>query len=77
MKSKSALFLLSHRLFHDDIGKKIFTCTNDYRALKTDILPFHSDDLTVQVIFFGNGPKTGEVKINEEATAQEDIKAKL
>ena len=37
-----------------------------------------SDDLTVQVIFFGNGEKTGEVKVNTEATAEEPApKAKL
>lgn len=28
----------------------------------------YSDDLTVQVIFFGNGNKTGEVLVNQEAT---------
>lgn len=37
-----------------------------------------SDDLTVQVIFFGNGEKTGEVMINSDATAEEPaLKAKL
>ncbi|KAJ6783711.1 hypothetical protein PWT90_05461 [Aphanocladium album] len=42
------------------------------RALLTLPAPFsrrYRDDLTVQVIFFGNGPKTGEVSINHEATA--------
>ncbi|KAM3465354.1 hypothetical protein MY5147_003865 [Beauveria neobassiana] len=42
------------------------------RALLTLPAPFsrrYRDDLTVQVIFFGNGPKTGEVTINHEATA--------
>jgi len=38
----------------------------------------HSDDLTVEVIFFGNGEKTGDVKINEEASANiKDVKPKL
>ncbi|TDZ37845.1 [Pyruvate dehydrogenase [acetyl-transferring]]-phosphatase 1 [Colletotrichum spinosum] len=52
-------------------------------ALLTLPSPFsrrYRDDLTVQVIFFGNGVKTGEVNLNEEATApskQEPIKAKL
>lgn len=36
-----------------------------------------SDDLTVQVIFFGNGEKTGEVVLNLEASANEPLKAKL
>ncbi|KAI1039872.1 hypothetical protein LB505_007088 [Fusarium chuoi] len=35
------------------------------------------DDLTVQVIFFGHGEKTGEVTVNLEATAEEGVKAKL
>lgn len=37
----------------------------------------YSDDLTVQVIFFGQGEKTGEVTLNLEATAPEGFKAKL
>ncbi|KAK0634524.1 protein phosphatase 2C [Bombardia bombarda] len=40
----------------------------------------YRDDLTVQVIFFGYGEKTGEVVVNEEATAEgskKAIKAKL
>lgn len=36
-----------------------------------------SDDLTVQVIFFGNGEKTGEVTVNLDATADDTPKAKL
>jgi len=37
-----------------------------------------SDDLTVQVIFFGQGDKTGEVVVNTEATAPSNlVKAKL
>ncbi|OAA59439.1 protein phosphatase 2C [Cordyceps fumosorosea ARSEF 2679] len=42
------------------------------RALLTLPAPFsrrYRDDLTVQVIFFGNGPRTGEVTVNHEATA--------
>ncbi|KAH7321192.1 protein phosphatase 2C [Stachybotrys elegans] len=50
-------------------------------ALLTLPAPFsrrYRDDLTVQVIFFGNGPKTSEeVTVNYEATAQEPLKAKL
>ncbi|WYZ36585.1 hypothetical protein EsH8_II_000091 [Colletotrichum jinshuiense] len=52
-------------------------------ALLTLPSPFsrrYRDDLTVQVIFFGNGEKTGEVNLNEEATApskQQPIKARL
>lgn len=41
-------------------------------ALLTLPAPFsrrYRDDLTVQVIFFGNGPKTGEVLVNLDATA--------
>lgn len=39
----------------------------------------YRDDLTVQVIFFGNGDKTGEVTLNLDATAEQQIplKAKL
>lgn len=39
----------------------------------------YRDDLTVQVIFFGYGEKTGEVVVNEEATAGANtvLKAKL
>ncbi|KAM0276699.1 hypothetical protein ACHAQH_006467 [Verticillium albo-atrum] len=50
-------------------------------ALLTLPAPFsrrYRDDLTVQVIFFGNGSKTGEVVANLEATAPEEpVKAKL
>ncbi|KJZ80361.1 hypothetical protein HIM_00211 [Hirsutella minnesotensis 3608] len=57
--------------------------TNDEQvcALLTLPAPFsrrYRDDLTVQVIFFGHGEKTGEVKVNPEATAEQDpFKAKL
>ncbi|KAJ2955636.1 hypothetical protein NQ176_g11387 [Zarea fungicola] len=51
------------------------------RALLTLPAPFsrrYRDDLTVQVIFFGNGPKTGEVTVNHAATANNGApKAKL
>ncbi|KAH6695834.1 phosphatase [Plectosphaerella plurivora] len=51
-------------------------------ALLTLPAPFsrrYRDDLTVQVIFFGNGNSTGEVVPNTEASAslQESVKAKL
>jgi pyruvate dehydrogenase phosphatase len=50
-------------------------------ALLTLPAPFsrrYRDDLTVQVIFFGNGERTGEVVVNTDATAPEKpIQAKL
>jgi len=50
-------------------------------ALLTLPAPFsrrYRDDLTVQVIFFGNGERTGEVVVNADATAPEKpIQAKL
>ncbi|KAI6779823.1 Protein phosphatase 2C-like protein [Emericellopsis cladophorae] len=50
-------------------------------ALLTLPAPFsrrYRDDLTVQVIFFGNAEKTGEVVVNTEATAPDaTLKAKL
>ncbi|KAL2136704.1 hypothetical protein VTI74DRAFT_2115 [Chaetomium olivicolor] len=50
-------------------------------ALLTLPAPFsrrYRDDLTVQVIFFGNGERTGEVVVNLEATAPgREVKAKL
>ena len=33
------------------------------------LIGFHRDDLTVQVIFFGRGESTGEIKVNVEATS--------
>lgn len=50
----------------------------DLFGLETD-LTWCSDDLTVQVIFFGNGNSTGEVIPNTEASASllEPVKAKL
>ncbi|KAK4228373.1 hypothetical protein QBC38DRAFT_475109 [Podospora fimiseda] len=47
-------------------------------ALLTLPAPFsrrYRDDLTVQVIFFGNGEHTGEVVVNKEATAADVEKA--
>ena len=36
------------------------------------------DDLTVEVIFFGNSDKSGDVVVNREASASAgDVKAKL
>lgn len=46
-------------------------------ASSSILLKILSDDLTVQVIFFGHGEKTGEVTVNLEATAGEGVKAKL
>lgn len=50
-------------------------------ALLTLPAPFsrrYRDDLTVQVIFFGNGERTGEVVVNLEGTAgAREVKAKL
>ncbi|KAI0125102.1 protein phosphatase 2C [Xylariales sp. AK1849] len=51
-------------------------------ALLTLVSPFsrrYRDDLTVQVIFFGNGQKTGEVLVNQDATSppKSAVKAKL
>lgn len=40
-------------------------------------LTYPSDDLTVQVIFFGHGEKTGEVTVNREASAEDGIRPKL
>ncbi|KFZ10374.1 hypothetical protein V501_05220 [Pseudogymnoascus sp. VKM F-4519 (FW-2642)] len=50
------------------------------RALLTLPAPYsrrYRDDLTVEVIFFGNTPKTGNVTTNEDATAPISAKAKL
>lgn len=37
----------------------------------------YQDDLTVEVIFFGEGEKKGDVVVNKEASAQVDVTAKL
>lgn len=53
-------------------------CT--YREVYIVLADFpSSDDLTVQVIFFGEGPSTGEVTVNDEASApsKADTRAKL
>ncbi|KAK0654675.1 (Pyruvate dehydrogenase (acetyl-transferring))-phosphatase 1 [Lasiodiplodia hormozganensis] len=49
-------------------------------ALLTLPSPFsrrYRDDLTVEVIFFGEGENTGTVTLNKEASASGDVKAKL
>ncbi|KAI1381134.1 protein serine/threonine phosphatase 2C [Hypoxylon crocopeplum] len=51
-------------------------------ALLTLVSPFsrrYRDDLTVQVIFFGNGPSAGSVLVNEEASSapQSPLRARL
>lgn len=49
-------------------------------ALLTLPSPFsrrYRDDLTVEVIFFGEGENTGNVQLNKEASASTDVKAKL
>lgn len=51
-------------------------------ALLTLVSPFsrrYRDDLTVQVIFFGNGPKNGTILVNEEASSppESSMKARL
>lgn len=36
------------------------------------------DDITVEVIFFGDGPDNGAISINKEASASDEaLKAKL
>ena len=40
--------------------------------------PMIRDDVTVEVIFFGDGPDNRSIAINEEASAsEENVKAKL
>ncbi|KAK8228261.1 protein phosphatase 2C [Phyllosticta capitalensis] len=49
-------------------------------ALLTLPSPFsrrYRDDLTVEVIFFGEGENSGSVKLNREASAPHEVKAKL
>ena len=44
----------------------------------TQLLSGYRDDLTVEVIFFGNSDKSGDVVVNKEASAlANDVKAKL
>lgn len=52
------------------------------RMFSDNVIHTHRDDLTVQVIFFGNGEKAAnqseEVVINKDATAPpKPLKAKL
>ncbi|KAG9228648.1 phosphatase 2C-like domain-containing protein [Amylocarpus encephaloides] len=55
--------------------------TDMVRALLTLPAPYsrrYRDDLTVEVIFFGNSDKSGDVVVNKEASASaKEIKAKL
>lgn len=52
-------------MFNHDRIREILT--NDFR-----------DDLTVEVIFFGDSPDTGSVTLNKEASAAApEVKAKL
>jgi len=45
-------------------------------VVKTNLVA--RDDLTVEVIFFGNGEKNGAVTLNKDASATlDDVKAKL
>ena len=42
------------------------------------MLTIYSGDLTIEVIFFGNSDKSGDVVVNKEASASaKEIKAKL
>jgi pyruvate dehydrogenase phosphatase len=41
-------------------------------------LMINRDDLTVEVIFFGNSDKSGDIMVNREASASvKDVKPKL
>jgi hypothetical protein len=47
---------------------------------EVDANTISSDDLTVEVIFFGEGPASGNVTLNKEASASAspaDVKARL
>jgi hypothetical protein len=48
-------------------------------SVKIVLTTLPSDDLTVQVIFFGEGQKTGEVLVNQEASSlpKSPVRAKL
>ena len=49
-----------------------------FQVCIASILIIHRDDLTVEVIFFGNSDKSGDVVVNKEASASaKEIKAKL
>jgi len=75
MTSKCGRSSLSLHPFPGDIGK----AREPGPLSQVSILTVsRRDDLTVQVIFFGKGEKTGEVTVNLDATAQPDEpKAKL
>lgn len=75
MTSRSAPCSLYRLPSRGVIGKPIPFATTCVAIANVDIFP--SDDLTVQVIFFGHGEKTGEVTVNLDATAAEDLRAKL
>lgn len=47
-------------------------------SLKPLLIFLFSDDVTVEVIFFGQGPDSRTVEVNQEATAPEEpVKSKL
>ena len=55
----------------------MFNVARRLQSLRTNFL---RDDLTVEVIFFGEGDKSGNVTRNEEASASlanSELKAKL
>jgi hypothetical protein len=63
-----------------DLTRSIFQTLSVSHRVKCIVLKliFQSDDLTVEVIFFGNSDKSGDVVVNREASASaKDIKAKL
>lgn len=63
-----------------DVARAIFETLSVSSSLiqKSENAKHGSDDLTVEVIFFGNSDKSGDVVINKEASASaKEIKAKL
>lgn len=47
-------------------------------SLRPLLISLFSDDVTVEVIFFGQGPDSRTVEVNQEATAPEEpVKSKL
>jgi hypothetical protein len=51
---------------------------NILSRFESSLLTKNRDDLTVEVIFFGNSDKSGDVMVNKEASAvANDVKAKL
>lgn len=65
-------FLLSQVRSPEDIGKP--SHAHSFRKHADWLL---RDDLTVEVIFFGNGEKSGDVVVNKDASATSDTKPKL